>query len=161
VGPLSVRSTAGTFSNSGTPQIQPTAELPRLLSETTSRLDLGFPLAVAFAILAWLLLKRTVVGYELRAVGANADASRAASIPVARRFYLAMALSGALAGLGGGFIILGTEHHYPGVFRTGYGFDGIAVALIGGGHPLGALAAAIFFGALRAGSTRLQLVGIN
>jgi ABC-type uncharacterized transport system permease subunit len=161
VGPFSVRTLGSTVSNSGTPQIQPTAELPRLLGDATSRLDLGFPMAVAFAVLTWLLLKRTVVGYELRAVGANIEAARTANIPIARRLYLAMGISGALAGLGGAFLILGTEHHYPGVFRTGYGFDGIAVALVGSGHALGALAAALFFGALRAGSTRLQLVGIN
>ena len=60
-----------------------------------------------------------------------------------------------------GLLILGTEHKYPGVFRTGYGFDGIAVALVGGGTALGTTAAAIVFGALRAGATRLQLVGIH
>jgi ABC-type uncharacterized transport system permease subunit len=161
VGPLRAPGGTSGASISGTAEIQPTAELPRLLAVAGSRLDLGFPIAVSFAVLAFLLLKRTVVGYELRAVGANAEAARAASIPVASRFYLAMALSGALAGIGGAFLILGTEHKYPGVFRTGYGFDGIAVALVGSGHPLGVLAAAVFFGALRAGSTRLQLVGIH
>jgi simple sugar transport system permease protein len=161
VGPLAAHTSSAGLSTSGTAQIHATAELPRLLASTGSRLDVGFPLAVTFAVLAFLLLKHTVVGYELRAVGANAEAARAAGIPVARRFYLAMGMAGAAAGLGGAFLILGTEHHYPGVFRTGYGFDGIAVALVGSGHPLGALAAAVFFGALRAGATRLQLVGIH
>ena len=159
VGPFKAPTSSADISTSGTAQIQVTAELPRLFSD--SRLDLGLPIAVTFAVLAWLLLKRTVVGYEIRVVGANAEAARAAAIPVARRIYVAMGMSGALAGVGGALIILGTEHHYPGVFRTGYGFDGIAVALVGGGHPLGVLAAAAFFGALRAGSTRLQLVGIH
>ena len=72
-----------------------------------------------------------------------------------------MALSGALAGMAGALLILGTEHKYPGVFRTGYGFDGIAVALVGGGTALGTTAAALVFGALRAGATRLQLVGVH
>src|SRR5256886_16985150 len=62
-----------------------------------------------------------------------------------------MALSGALAGLAGGLLILGTEHRYPGVFRTGYGFDGIAVALIGGATAPGVVAAGFVFGAVRAG----------
>ena len=159
VGPFKTPSSSANISASGTPQIQATAELPRLFAG--SRLDLGLPIALAFALLAWLLLTRTVLGYELRAVGASPEAARAADIPVARRLYLAMALSGALAGVAGAFLILGTEHKYPGVFRTGYGFDGIAVALVGGGHPLGVLAAAAFFGALRAGSTRLQLVAIH
>jgi ABC-type uncharacterized transport system permease subunit len=159
VGPFRAPSSSAEISASGTAQIHPTAELPRLFED--SRLDIGLPLAVTFALLAWFLLSRTVVGYELRAVGANAEAARAAGIPVARRMYLAMGLSGALSGISGALLILGTEHHYPGVFRTGYGFDGIAVALVGGGHPLGVLAAAGFFGALRAGATRLQLVGIH
>ncbi|MCU0682795.1 MAG: ABC transporter permease [Polyangiaceae bacterium] len=159
VGPFRAPSSSAEISASGTAQIFASAELPRLVDG--SRLDAGLPLAVACGLLAWFLLGRTVLGYELRAVGANAEASRAAGIPVARRLYLAMALSGALAGVGGALLILGTEHRYPGVFRTGYGFDGIAVALVGGGHPLGVLAAAFFFGALRAGATRLQLVGIH
>lgn len=159
VGPLRAPSTSGAISISGTAQIQATAELPRLLEG--SRLDAGLPIAVLLAVLAWLLLGRTVLGYEMRAVGANSEAARVAGIPVARRLYLAMALSGGLSGIGGALLILGTEHHYPGVFRTGYGFDGIAVALVGSGHPLGVLAAALSFGALRAGATRLQLVGIH
>jgi len=159
VGPLRAPSTSAEVSSSGTGQIEVTAELPRLFDG--SRLDIGLPIAVVLAVLTWLLLSRTVLGYEMRAVGANIEASRAAGIPVARRLYLAMALSGAFAGLGGAFLILGTEHHYPGVFRTGYGFDGIAVALVGNSHPLGVLAAAACFGAIRAGATRLQLVGIH
>ena len=159
VGPFRAASSSADVSASGTAQIQATAELPRLFAG--SRMDLGLPLAITFGLLAWLLLGRTVLGYEMRAVGANAEAARASGIPVARRLYLAMGLSGALAGVGGALLILGTEHHYPGVFRTGYGFDGIAVALVGGGHPLGVIAAAACFGALRAGATRLQLVGIH
>lgn len=159
VGPFKAPSSSAQVSASGTAQIQATAELPRLFAD--SRLDIGLPIAIVFAVLAWLLLSRAVMGYELRAVGANAEAARAAGIPVVRRMILAMGLSGALAGVGGAFLILGTEHHYPGVFRTGYGFDGIAVALVGGGHPLGVLAAAGVFGALRAGATRLQLVSIH
>jgi simple sugar transport system permease protein len=72
-----------------------------------------------------------------------------------------MALAGALSGLAGALLILGTEHKFPGVFRTGYGFDGIAVALLGGGTAGGTVAAALVFGALRTGATHLQLVGIH
>lgn len=162
VGPLRARSASAEVSASGTEQIRDSAHLPRLLPASWgSRLDLGVLVAVALALGCWVLLKRTVAGYELRAVGANPEASRAAAIPVARRLYLAMAISGACAGIGGALLVLGTEFRYPGVFRTGYGFDGIAVALVGAAHPLGILASALFFGALRAGSTRLQLVGIH
>jgi simple sugar transport system permease protein len=58
-------------------------------------------------------------------------------------------------------LILGTEHRFPGVFRTGYGFDGIAVALVGSGTAAGTVVAGVFFGALRAGATRLQLESIH
>ncbi len=145
----------------GTAQILPTAEMPRLASALGSRLDLGLPLAVGLALATWLLLWRAVLGLEMRATGANPEAARVASVPVGARLILAMGLSGALAGVGGALLILGTEHRFPGVFRTGYGFDGIAVALVGGGQPGGIVAASAFFGALRAGSTRLQLVGIH
>jgi simple sugar transport system permease protein len=155
-GPLAAR---GQLSIAGTAPIRPAAELPRLLEG--SRLDLGFPLALCLCGVTWFLLTRTWRGFEWRATGAGADAAYASGIPVGRRICEAMALSGALAGLGGALLILGTEHKYPGVFRTGYGFDGIAVALIGGGTALGTAASALFFGAVRAGATRLQLAGIH
>ena len=82
-------------------------------------------------------------------------------MPIRRRVCQAMALSGALCGLAGALLVLGTEHRYPGVFRTGYGFDGIAVALIGGATAPGVVGAGVVFGALRAGATRLQLIGIH
>lgn len=159
VGPLSTKSSNAEISVAGTPEILPTAYLPRLLAD--SRLDLGLPIALFLALAAWFLLSRTMLGYEMRIIGANQHAARYAGIAVERRFYTAMGLAGAAAGIGGALLILGTEHRFPGVFRTGYGFDGIVVALIGGGHPLGILAAASFFGALRAGATHLQLVGIH
>jgi simple sugar transport system permease protein len=158
-GPLRARSASADISSSGTEEIWASAHLPRLLEG--SRLDLGAPLAAVLALAIWMGLRRSVLGYELRAIGSNAEAARCAAIPVGRRIALAMGLAGALAGIGGALLILGTEHRFPGVFRTGYGFDGIAVALVGGGHTLGILGAAAFFGAVRAGATRLQLVGIH
>jgi ABC-type uncharacterized transport system permease subunit len=149
----------GAVSVAGTEPIARAAWLPRLLPG--SRLDLGFPIALLIAAAVWFLLTRTRRGFEWRAVGAGRDAAHAAGIPAGRRICEAMALSGALAGLGGALLVLGTEHKYPGVFRTGYGFDGIAVALVGGGTAAGTTLAALFFGALRAGATRLQLVGIH
>src|SRR5437868_6274327 len=158
-GPLAAAGSGATVSIAGTDPVSASAWLPRLFAG--SRLDLGFPLALAFAAAVWFLLTRTVRGFEWRAVGAGRDAAQASGIPSSRRICEGMALSGALAGLAGALLILGTEHKYPGVFRTGYGFDGIAVALVGGGTALGTTAAAVVFGALRAGATRLQLVGIH
>lgn len=158
-GPLGAVTSGASISVAGTEPISRAAWLPRLIPG--SRMDLGFPIALAIAAGCWFLLTRTRRGFEWRAVGAGRDASEASGIPAGRRVCEAMALSGALAGIAGAFLILGTEHKYPGVFRTGYGFDGIAVALVGGGTAAGTAIAGIFFGAIRAGATRLQLVGIH
>jgi ABC-type uncharacterized transport system permease subunit len=158
-GPLGASGSGATVSVAGTEPIAAAAWLPRLIRG--SRLDLGFPLALGIAGAVWFLLTRTCRGFEWRAVGAGRDAAVASGVPAGRRICEGMALAGALSGIAGALLILGTEHKYPGVFRTGYGFDGIAVALVGGGTALGTTAAALVFGALRAGATRLQLVGIH
>src|SRR4029079_12752171 len=102
VGPPPAPFSSADVAESGAAQIQVTAELPRFFAE--SRLDLGLPLAISFAVLAWFLRGRTLIGYVMRAAGANIEAARAAGIPVARRLYLAMGLSGALAGVGGALL---------------------------------------------------------
>ena len=158
-GPLAAASSGAHVSVAGTEAIRPEAWLPRLVPG--SRLDLGFALALSLSAVVWFLLTRTRRGFEWRAVGAGREAAIAAGIPAGRRICEATALLGALAGIGGALLILGTEHRFPGVFRTGYGFDGIAVALVGSGSAAGTAVAAIVFGAMRAGATRLQLVGIH
>ena len=159
VGPLRAHSAAGT-SISGTDQILPSAELPRILGEA-SRLHAGLPLALALAIGTWVWLGRTRLGFEVRAVGLAQEAARTAGISVGRRICEAMTCAGALAGLAGGVLVLGTEYKFPATLGAPYGFDGIAVALIGRNHPLGVAAASIFFGVLRAGGTRMQLLGVH
>ncbi|MBI3180971.1 MAG: ABC transporter permease [Myxococcales bacterium] len=159
VGPLRARA-SGDLSISGTDEIAATAQLPRLLGET-SRLHAGFLVAVAAAVLLHLWLSRTRLGFETRAVGLAPEAARASGIPVHGRIYQAMALSGALAGMAGALLVLGTEHKFPATIGAPYGFDGIAIALIGQNHPLGVLATALLFGALRAGGTRMQLFGVH
>ena len=158
-GPLGASGSGTSVSIAGTEAIRPAAWLPRLLPG--SRLDVGLPIALACATLAWFVLTRARIGFEWRAVGTGAGAAEACGIPIRRRICQAMALSGAFAGLAGALLVLGTEHRYPGVFRTGYGFDGIAVALIGGATSPGVVAAGVVFGAVRAGATRLQLAGIH
>jgi simple sugar transport system permease protein len=156
VGPLHAAGIAG-FSHSGTEVISATAHLPLLAGEA-SRLNLGYPLALGAAVACWWLLRRTPFGLELRAIGASEPTALAVGIPVGRRLSQAMALGGALAALGGATMILGgaTDFRYPENYRDPYGFDGIAVALIGAGHPFGVVATAALFGALRAGAVRLQ-----
>jgi general nucleoside transport system permease protein len=159
LGPLRAGAAAG-LSTTGTEQIASSAQLPRLLGDI-SRLHLGFPMAMAVALFVWVWLTRLRTGFETRAVGLGAEAARAAGIPVARRTAEAMGLAGALAGLAGAVLVLGTEYRYPGTLGAPYGFDGIAISLIGGNHPLGVALSALFFGVLRAGGTRMQLLGVH
>jgi simple sugar transport system permease protein len=154
VGPLKGKTGAGTD------EILLSAQLPRIAGES-SRLNLGFPLALVLAAAVAVWLYRTTHGLETRAAGLGPDAAHAAGLPVTRRTWTAMALSGALAGLAGAVLVLGSEFKYPGRLAAPYGFDGIAMALIGGNHPLGVAASSLFFGALRAGGTRMQLLGVN
>lgn len=158
-GPLRATAT-GDNSISGTAQIHETAELPRLLGDA-SRLNLGIVLALLAAVGTWLFLTRFTRGFEWKAIGLSQDAARAAGIDVERGFLEAMLLSGAFAGLGGAVLILGTELKYPATLGAPWGFDGIAMALIGQGHPLGVLAVSTLFGGLRAGGTRMQLFGVH
>jgi simple sugar transport system permease protein len=159
VGPL--RATAsGDNSIPGTAQIHSSAELPRVLGDA-SRLNLGFLLALLVSVGTWLFLSRFRRGYEWRAIGLNPEAARAGGIDVAKGLVHAMCLAGALAGLAGAVLVLGTELKYPASLGAPYGFDGIAMALIGQGHPLGVTVSALLFGGLRAGGTRLQLFGVH
>lgn len=159
IGPLKATA-SGDNSISGTDQILPSAELPRLLGET-SRLNFGLVLALFAALGTWLFLTRFTRGFEWKAIGLSQDAARAAGIDVDRGFLEAMVLAGAFAGLGGAVLILGTELKYPATLGAPWGFDGIAMALIGQGHPLGVLAISTLFGGLRAGGTRMQLFGVH
>jgi ABC-type uncharacterized transport system permease subunit len=140
-----------------TPQIEATAELPRLFPPPL-RFHLGFFVALAVAALVYWLLFKTTIGFEIRAVGANPDAARYAGINITWNFVLAMILSGALAGLAGSAQVLGTDHWVGQGFSAGYGFDAIALALLGRSHPLGVVLAALLFGTLRSGATRMQSI---
>ena len=138
-----------------TPQIEATAALPRIFPPPL-RFHVGFFLALAVAALVYWLLFKTTVGFEIRAVGANPDAARYAGISITWNFVLAMVLSGALAGLAGATQVLGTDHWVGQGFSAGYGFDAIALALLGKSHPLGVVIAGVLFGTLRSGATRMQ-----
>lgn len=134
--------------------VLPSATLPPLIPDL--RVHFGFILAlVAAALVSWLLFRSTK-GYEFRAVGLNPGAAKYAGMNIGRTIVLAMVTSGALAGLAGGVEMLGTQGNLTPGFSPGYGFDAIALALLGGSRPLGVVAAAILFGALRAGSTPMQ-----
>lgn len=111
-------------------------------------LNFAFLLALFACLAVYLLLWKTKWGYEIRAVGANPAAAEYGGINVPRQIILAMALSGALAGMVGINEVLGYRYRYYHDFSPGYGFTGIAVALLGRNHPVGIVLAAILFGAL-------------
>ncbi len=139
------------------PEIQPSAYLPQFFpNQIEIRVNTGFLLALAVAVLVWWLLYKTTLGYEIRTVGANPRAARYAGMSVARTVVITMALSGALAGLSASTDILGVLHFMPNAFSSGYGFDAIALALLGKSHPFGVVLASLLFGALRAGAQNMQ-----
>src|SRR5439155_10306400 len=137
-----------------TPKILESSRLPALVEGY--RLHWGFVIALALAVGVYWLLYRTTLGFEIRTVGANPHAARYAGMSVTRTIVLTMALSGALAGLAGTIEVVGLNYYHTAGFSVGYGFDAIAVALLGKTNPFGIIPAAILFGALRAGATRMQ-----
>jgi ABC-type uncharacterized transport system permease subunit len=111
-------------------------------------LNLAFPAALAACGLVYVLLWRTRWGYELRVTGASPDAAAYGGIAVGRQLVIAMAISGALAGMAGINEVLGYRYRYYDGFSGGYGFTGIAVALLGRNHPAGVALAALLLGGL-------------
>jgi simple sugar transport system permease protein len=134
--------------------ILPSATLPRLLPD--ERLHWGLILALVAAVAVWWLLFRSTKGFEFRAVGLNPSAARYAGMNISRTVVLTMMISGGLAGLAGASEILGTNLRLTPGFSPHWGFDAIAIALLGGSRPVGVVFSAILFGALRAGATPMQ-----
>ena len=130
--------------------------LPRLAPP--HRVHLGIVLALLMAAALQVLLYRTVAGYEMRAAGANPQAARLAGIDVGRRLLLALMLSGGLAGLAGAIEVSAVTRRLYEHFSPGWGFTAIAVGLLGRLSPAGVVLAALFFGALDAGSNAMQRV---
>ena len=143
--------------NPVSPFVTEAAKLPRLFDDPI-RFHLGFFLALGMAWLVYWFLFRTRWGFDLRTVGANPHAARYAGMVVSVTIILAMSLAGGLAGMAGGNEVLGVNYNLAMAFSSGYGFDSIAIALLGRSHPLGVVLAAILFGALRNGATQMQLV---
>ncbi|MCS7208685.1 MAG: ABC transporter permease [Fimbriimonadales bacterium] len=143
---------------SDAPQTVAIAEAARLplLRDDLLQASWGLGIAVLVALALWLVLYRTVWGYEVRATGANRDAADAAGVPTARRMVEAMLLSGALAGLAGAVEVCGTQYRFFEGFPSEYGFDGIAVALLAGNHPALTLVSGWLMSALRSGTYHLH-----
>lgn len=140
--------------NTQTPAVAETAKLPIIWAGT--RLHAGFFLALICVAAVYILLFHTTLGYRIRMVGSNKHAARYVGIKTTAIMALTMALSGGLAGLAGTSELLGVQYRLIDNFSPGWGFDAIAVALVGRLHPLGVLVAALFFGALRNGANSMQ-----
>ncbi|HYB92338.1 MAG TPA: ABC transporter permease [Candidatus Binataceae bacterium] len=134
--------------------IAPSTELYRFAEP--SRLNLGMLLAVALAAGCFLLLYRTEAGFELRAMGRNRRAATFFGVPIARLTVAVMALSGALAGLGGAVQVSAITHRLYERLSPGWGYEAIAVALVARLNPIAIVASAVFFGALDNGSQAMQ-----
>ena len=139
-----------------TPKVLESARVSAIFAD--ARLHWGFVIALVLSVGVWWLLFRSTVGFAIRTVGLNPSAAHYAGIGVGRTIVLTMGLSGALAGLAGAIEVVGVNYYHTPGFSVGYGFDSIAVALLGKSHPLGVVPAAILFGGLRAGATRMQFV---
>ncbi len=135
------------------------AQLPKLMDWLQSglRANIGFLIAIAAAVWMWWLFRKTRLGFELRTVGANPDAARYAGMKIGALTIIAMGMSGGLAGLAGAVKVLGTTPQVSSSFAGDIGFDAIAIALLGRNTSSGTVLAALLFGALEAGKTKMQL----
>lgn len=134
--------------------LQPNGWLPALIPHT--RLTIALPIAIAVALLLYFVFTRTVFGYELRAVGEAPEAARRNRVNINRLTWLALAVSGAIAGLGGATIVTGELHRFNTALSPGYGFTAIAVALVADLNPLWICVAAFAFGVLQTGGLAMQ-----
>lgn len=147
-------------------KIPQTSRLPdafRLPRWVPTRLHIGFLIAIVLAVMVYILLWRTTLGYRVRAVGQNPHASRYGGIRVRRNVVIALLLSGAFAGLAGAIQVYGVNYRMitdgsASGFTGSAGFNGIVAALFGQLHPIGTIPASIFFGALLVGANKMQRV---
>jgi len=139
-----------------TPEIAASAQIPPIFDGL--RFHWGFILALIVAVIIWWLLWKSTLGFEIRTTGANPDAAQYAGINTKRTIVITMALSGMLAGLAGAIEVTALNFKHELGFAVGYGFDSIAVALLGKTHPAGVVLAAILFGGMRNGATRMQFL---
>jgi general nucleoside transport system permease protein len=138
------------------PKILSTAVLPNIWPGT--RLSAGIIIALAVAVLVWIFLFKMRLGYKLRAVGFNSTAAEYAGISPKRMMVISMAVSGGLGGLAGAVECLGLFNRLLENFSPGWGWNSIAVSLLGLNHPLGVVVAAFILGLLESGSTSMQMI---
>lgn len=139
------------------PIIEDSAKIPQFFPSPI-RFHLGFFMALAIAWFIWWLLFKTTWGLNLRTVGTNPRAAKYAGLSTVKTTIMGMSISGALAGMAGAVQTLAVNHSMAIGLSSGYGFDSIALALIGNNHPLGVVLSSLLFGTLRNGATRMMVV---
>lgn len=134
-------------------------ELSKLIAQT--RLHTGLLWACALAVVVWVLMRYTVLGFDIRAVGANARAAAFAGVPVNRTVVVVALLSGALAGLAGAIEVAGRTSYVTLDMSPGYGYTGIVIAMLAGLHPLAVVAASVFVAGMLVGADSMsRAVGV-
>lgn len=147
-------------SNPKTPAPLETAQFPLLLGPSF-RLHLGFIIALLGVAFYWWLMERSALGFRLRTVGENPHAAATSGMNVSWLYVITMAASAAFVGLAGVNQVLGTTTGVTPSVDAGIGFDGITVALLGGGNALGILFAGLLFGAMKAGGPAMQIADVS
>lgn len=134
----------------------PDLELGKLIDQT--RVHTGLLWACALALAVWVLMNFTVLGFDIRAVGANARAAAFAGVPVTRTVVLVAMLSGGLAGLAGAIEVAGRTSYLTLDMSPGYGYSGIVIAMLAGLHPLGVVLGSVFVAGVLVGADSMSRV---
>jgi simple sugar transport system permease protein len=143
------------MANAMSTEVAKGAQLPRLIER--SQLNASFIIALVVVVVVAFVLRGTTLGYEIKAIGTNPLFARWMGMPVARTILLVMFISGLIGGVAGAGQVLGVHYRFVSGFSRGLGFDGIVVALLGRNSPFGVLLAALFLGALRNGSSTMEM----
>ena len=128
--------------------------LPQILSKT--RLHLGFIFSIIFAILIWIVLSKHLIGYKIKAVGFNSSAASHSGIPVLKTIFIVALLSGGMAGMAGVTETAGLKGYLTLDLSPGFGYAGIAVAMLAGLHPIGVIASGIFLASIYVGADAMS-----
>jgi general nucleoside transport system permease protein len=139
-------------------EIPEPTKLPLLTGDYSFPMHIGLPVTIVIALVAGIVLVKTVFGLQLHAVGFNPVAASRAGISYARMVMVSLATAGALSGLAGGFMLLGEQYVLKDGFSSGYGFDGLVAGLLARGSVVGVIAAALLFGFLRSGGINMEMV---
>jgi simple sugar transport system permease protein len=134
--------------------LNPELELSKLIEQT--RVHTGLLWGCALAVLLWLMMKYTVLGFDIRAIGANARAAAFAGVPVTRTVVLVAMLSGGLAGLAGAIEVAGRTSYLTLDMSPGYGYSGIVIAMLAGLHPLGVVLGSVFVAGVLVGADSMS-----